>query len=102
MFMFSWRPSILDAGQVLNLSFRNANWGYAEDQEMEDLITESFAAADEDERLDLISQIWGINDEEVYFAPIFNDQYQYALRPDALRFTPRADGLIFAHQLELP
>lgn len=102
MFMFSWRPSILDAGQILNLSFRSSNWGYPENPEMEELITQSFAETDEDARAELISQIWQLNQENTYFAPLFNDQYHYGFRPDIVSYSPRADGLIFAHEIGKP
>lgn len=102
IFMFSWRPSLLDAGQVLTRSFRSSDWGYAENPGMEELIRQSEAAADEDAWAELISQIWQLNEENVYFAPMFNDQYHYGLRPDVVSYEPRADGLILAHEIRRP
>lgn len=99
MYMFNWRPSVLDAFQVLNLSFRPSNWGYVDNPEMEAAIVKSAGEVDQNARKALISQVWKINEAQVYFAPLYNDQYHYGIRPNKVAYTPRADGLIFAHDL---
>jgi peptide/nickel transport system substrate-binding protein len=99
MYMFSWRPSVMDAFQVLNLSFRPSNWGYANNPQMEDLIVKSAAETDVNARKALIGQVWKLSQSNVFFAPLFNDQYHYGLRTDRVSYTPRADGLIFPHEL---
>lgn len=99
MYMFSWRPSVMDAFQILNLSYRPSNWGYVNNPEMEALIVKSAAETDLNARKALISQVLKLSSTNVYFAPLYNDQYHYGIRPDKIAYTPRADGLIFAHDI---
>jgi peptide/nickel transport system substrate-binding protein len=102
MFMFSWRPSLMDAALVLNRSFRTADWGYATDAELDRLVAAQSAESDPAKRAALISQIWKLNEAQVYFAPIYTDEYHYGLRSNVAAYTPRADGYIIPHEIRKP
>ena len=102
MFMFSWRPSLMDAALVLNRSFRTADWGYAENPELDRLVAAQSSESDPAKRAALISQIWKLNEAQVYFAPIYTDEYHYGLRSRVVAYTPRADGYIIPHEIRKP
>jgi peptide/nickel transport system substrate-binding protein len=102
MFMFSWRPSLMDAALVLNRSFRTSDWGYAQDPELDRLVAAQSSESDPDRRARLISQIWKLNEAQVYFAPIYTDEYHYGLRTSVVQYTPRADGYIVPHEIRKP
>ena len=97
-YLFSWRPSLLDAGQVLALSFRQAAMGYPTDPAMEQLVSASDAATDPTKRAALIAQVFTRAHDQAYFAPIFDDEYTVGL-DSAVAYTPRADGLIIPSEI---
>ncbi len=97
-YLFSWRPSLLDAGQVLALSFRQAAMGYPTDPTMEQLVSAADAATDQTKRAGLIGQVFARAHDQAYFAPIFDDEYTVGL-DSAVAYTPRADGLIIPSEI---
>jgi peptide/nickel transport system substrate-binding protein len=98
MYLFGFKPSTLDSEIVLGLLFGEGSKGYAVDPAIDELITAQRAAADPDERTDLIGQVWTLSAENGYYAPLFTDSYSFATVPE-VSIEPRSDGYVLPAEI---
>lgn len=91
LFLGQFSPSILDAGLPLRFVFSAEATNYFSDPTIEQLVVDQKAVAD-DARLDVISDIWGINQENAYVAPLYSPDAAYGVNPEVV-WEPRPDGL---------
>ncbi|MDQ0642689.1 ABC transporter substrate-binding protein [Microbacterium murale] len=91
LFLGQFSPSILDAGLPLRFLFSAEATNYFDDATIEQLVVDQKAVAD-DARLDVISQIWAVNQDNAYVAPLYSPDAAYGLNPE-VSWEPRPDGL---------
>jgi peptide/nickel transport system substrate-binding protein len=100
MYMFSFKPSTLDAGLVVSLLYGPTGKGYASDATIDGLVAAQQAEADETARAADFEQIWKTSQEQAYYAPLFSDTWTYGWRKEAVTVTPRADGYLLFIDME--
>lgn len=91
LYLGQFSPSILDAGLPLRFLFSAEATNYFDDAAIEQLVVDQKAVAD-DARLDVISEIWQINQDNVYIAPLYSPDAAYGVNPSVV-WEPRPDGL---------
>ena len=91
LYLGQFSPSILDAGLPLRFLFSAEATNYFDDPAIEQLVVDQKAVAG-DERLDVITQIWRLNQDNSYIAPLYSPDAAYGVNP-AVTWEPRPDGL---------
>jgi len=99
LFLGQFSPSILDAGLPLRFLFSAEATNYFDDAEIEQLVVDQKAVADA-ARLAVISQIWEINQDNGYVAPLYTPTAAYGVNP-AVVWEPRPDGLFIMKDADL-
>lgn len=99
LFLGQFSPSILDAGLPLRFLFSSEATNYFDDPEIEQLVVDQKAVAG-DERLAVISDIWALNQERSYFAPLYSPDAAYGVNP-AVVWEPRPDGLFIMKDADI-
>lgn len=93
VFFSAYGPSYLDA-QIFLTNLSPLGIRYFEDEELTELYALQIAAAEEAARADYISEIWDVIDENVYFSPLYNPTFNYAVDP-TLDWEPISNGSLF-------
>jgi len=91
LFLGQFSPSILDAGLPLRFLFSAEANNYFDDAVIEQLVVDA-KAVDGDARLAVIEQIWRLNQDAGYVAPLYTPEAAYGVDP-AVVWEPRPDGL---------
>ena len=99
LYIFSYAPSTMDAALVTGSLLGSGGARYFTDPRVDALEQAQQAEADPVKRARLFSELLGLSNSNLYYAPLFNDSYSFASRTDKVRFTPRADGYILAQDL---
>jgi peptide/nickel transport system substrate-binding protein len=102
LYMFSYNPSTMDAGLVTSSLLGPDGVRYFSSPEMDALEARQQAEADETERAGTFARMWGLNKDQAWYLPLFNDTYNYATVDSRVSFTPRGDGYIIAQDLRPP
>ncbi|MET0767234.1 MAG: ABC transporter substrate-binding protein, partial [Aeromicrobium sp.] len=91
LYLGQFSPSILDAGLPLRFLFSAEATNYFDDAAIEQLVVDQKAVAD-DARLDVITDIWQLNADNSYIAPLYSPDAAYGVNPSVI-WEPRPDGL---------
>ncbi|MET0297888.1 MAG: ABC transporter substrate-binding protein [Microbacterium sp.] len=91
LYLGQFSPSILDAGLPLRFLFSAEATNYFDDAAIEQLVVDQKAVAD-DARLDVITEIWQLNADNSYIAPLYSPDAAYGVNPSVV-WEPRPDGL---------
>lgn len=100
MFLFSFQPSQLDAGQVYNLILNAAN--YFNDPVTSSLYKLQNEEPNEATRLTLLEQLARAIKTNMYFSPLNVYTRVYAWRKAKVNLTPRADGYVYPQYYKTP
>jgi peptide/nickel transport system substrate-binding protein len=93
IYLFAFNPSTLDAGLPLDYMYGPAGFGYFSGAQVDPLIKQQYAEPVASQREATIAKIWELTKSEELYAPLYNDDYSYAVSKD-LNWTPRPDGLL--------
>lgn len=99
LFLGQFSPSILDAGLPLRFLFSAEATNYFDDAAIEQLVVDQKAVAD-DARLDVIEQIWRLNQQNGYIAPLYTPDAAYGVNPKVI-WEPRPDGLFIMKDADI-
>lgn len=99
LYLGQFSPSILDAGLPLRFVFSEEATNYFDDSAIEQLVVDQKAVTG-DARLDVISEIWEINQENVYVAPLYTPDAAYGVNPEVV-WEPRPDGLFIMKDVDI-
>jgi peptide/nickel transport system substrate-binding protein len=94
VYFSAYGPSYLDAEIILGSGIGPKGTRYFEDSEIDTLYNEQISATDPDARAEAIAGIWDAIDENTYFAPLYNPEFNYAVNPK-LNWEPLANGSLF-------
>jgi peptide/nickel transport system substrate-binding protein len=98
IYLFSFQPSILDAGLI-------ADYGYGpfgpitfSDPAVTTLVLAQHEEANPAKRLADFTKLWTISTEKAYYAPLFNDTYNY-VTSNKVTMIPRSEGYMVLQDL---
>jgi peptide/nickel transport system substrate-binding protein len=99
LYLGQFSPSILDAGLPLRFLFSSEATNYFDDADVEQLVIDQKAVADT-ERLDVITDIWELNQDNSYIAPLYSPDAAYGVNPSVV-WEPRPDGLFMMQDADI-
>jgi peptide/nickel transport system substrate-binding protein len=102
LFLFSFQPSIMDAGLIADFGYGPNGPITFTDPVIAGLVAAQHAEADKTKRLADFTQLWKISAEKAYYAPLFNDTYNYVTVASTVSVTPRAEGYMVLQDLHPP
>jgi peptide/nickel transport system substrate-binding protein len=100
MFLWSFQPSQLDAGQVYNLMLNAAN--YFTDPVTTGLFRLQDGEPNEAKRLAFIEELGKSIKQNMYFSPLHQYMRIYSWRKSKVTAVPRPDGYIYPQYYKLP
>jgi peptide/nickel transport system substrate-binding protein len=99
MFMFSFNPSIMDAGLIADFAYGPSGPEYFQDPQLLGLTAQSHSATDATARKKIFTQMWTLSNQKAFYTPLYNDTYNFATH-GKVTVTPRSDGFIVLQELK--
>lgn len=98
--LFAYGPSIMDSELPLGSLYLTGSKGYWQSEEIDALIDEQRAQADESDRAETISEIWHASAEYVPYSVLYNEVQAYGIR-EGVTWSPRPDERLLMHEAEV-
>jgi peptide/nickel transport system substrate-binding protein len=93
IYIFAFAPSLMDADLPFNMLLRTGGQGYISDPQVDALLDAEVGEADPAKRAIDLSRISQAVNAGTYYAPLFSDNYIYAVKK-GLKWTPHSNGMI--------